>query len=265
MDFLTKLRAAQAKNNSLLCVGLDPDFDKLPAKFQNSTTPLADFNMAIIDGTGDIVCAYKPNSAFYEARGAEGIEDLKRTCDYLHEKYPDIPIILDFKRGDIGNTNEYYAQFAFEYLGVDAVTVQPYVGKDALEAFLNYEKKGVIVLCKTSNEGSGEFQDLETGDKKLYISVAQNVQANWNSKGNCLLVVGATHSKELAEVRKTVGNDMYILVPGIGSQGGDLRLVLEAGGENLIINSSRAILYADNPSQAAASLSQAINQFRTKS
>jgi orotidine-5'-phosphate decarboxylase len=160
MEFIEKLRSIWEKNNSLLCIGLDPDIDKLPASVKSSDSPLLTFNKAIIDATFDLVCAYKPNSAFYEASGADGIKELKATCDYIKEKHSDIPIILDFKRGDIGNTNKKYAEFAFNYLGVDAITVQPYQGKEAIQAFLDYKEKGIIVLDKMSNQGAGEFQDL---------------------------------------------------------------------------------------------------------
>lgn len=272
MGFLQKLDEAVAKNDSLLCVGLDPDFDKLPEHLKNSETPLLDFNNAIIDATAGLVCAFKPNSAFYEARGAAGIEELKRTCDYVKERYPEVPVILDFKRGDIGNTNDNYIKFAFDYLGVDAVTIQPYQGRTALQPFLDRKDKGIIVLCKMSNEGSGEFQDLETDGSKLYLQVAGNVAKDWNSNGNCLLVVGATYPEELAEVRSRVG-DMTILVPGVGAQGGDIEATLKAGlnsaGRGLIINSSRAILYAsggddfaDAAHAAAAKTRDDINSYR---
>lgn len=245
MDFISKLEAAQDKNNSLLCVGLDPDQPKLPP----SVDSYFEFNKAIIDATADLVCAYKPNTAFYEARGAEGIEELKQTCDYIRISQPEIPIILDFKRGDIGNTNDHYAKFAFEYLGADAITIQPYLGAGAVQSFIAYKNKGIIVLCKTSNEGSSEFQDQEVGDKKLYQVVAENVSNNWNVNGNCLLVVGATYPDDLAEIRQIVG-DMSLLVPGIGAQGGDVAATIKAGmnsaKKGLIINSSRAILYASN-------------------
>jgi orotidine-5'-phosphate decarboxylase len=231
-----------------------------------------EFNKAVIDATADLVCAFKPNSAFYEARGAAGIGELKQTCDYIRQHYPAIPIILDFKRGDIGNTNEHYAAFAFDYLGVDAVTVQPYQGQAAVQSFLNRKDKGIIVLCKTSNEGSGEFQDLETDGGKLYLKVAEQVAQSWNVSGNCLLVVGATYPQELADVRKIVG-DLTLLVPGVGAQGGDVEATLKAGlnadGRGLIINSARAILYASNGDdfaeaarQAATATRDEINQYR---
>jgi len=267
MDFTRKLAAIWAKNDSLLCVGLDPDMAKLPASVTQSQTPLLDFNKAIIDATADQVCAFKPNSAFYEARGADGIAELKATCDYIHTKYSDIPIILDFKRGDIGNTNGLYAQFAFDYLGADAVTVQPWAGRESLQPFLDRKDKGIIILDRTSNPGSGELQDLSVDGQKLYLRVAQNVRDDWNKNGNCLLVVGATYPDELAEIRQLVGDDMVFLVPGLGAQGGDAAATVKAGlnraGTGLIINSSRQILYAssgDDFAQAAAAQAQATRQ-----
>jgi orotidine-5'-phosphate decarboxylase len=248
MDFTLKLNTASDKNGSLLCVGLDPDISRIPEDLRNSATPQLDFNKLVIDATHDLVCAYKPNSAFYESRGAEGVNDLKFTCEYIKQTYPDVPIILDFKRGDIGNTNLYYAQFAFDYLGVDAITVQPYVGKEALQPFLDYKDKGIIILCKTSNPGAGELQDLVVDGKKLYEKLAENVAKNWNTDGNCHLVVGSTYPDELAEVRSIVGQNMLILLPGIGKQGGDLEASLKAGlnqsKKGLIVSSSREIIYA---------------------
>jgi orotidine-5'-phosphate decarboxylase len=273
MDFKSKLSASWTKNDSLLCVGLDPDMAKLPEAVRRGETPYFTFNKAIIDATADLVCAYKPNSAFYEARGADGIKELKQTCDYIREKYPQIPIILDFKRGDIGNTNNHYAKFAFDYLGVDAVTIQPYEGRAAFQPFLDYKDKGIIVLCRMSNEGAGEFQDLEAGGRKLYLQVAENVAKEWNTNGNCLLVVGANHPDELKEIRQLAGDDMVFLVPGIGAQGGDVEAAVNAGrnsaGTGLIINSARAILYAgsgedfaDAARQEATKSRDLINQYR---
>ena len=250
MDFINKLKAIWEKNNSLLCVGLDPDMSKLPSHLQDSEAPYLTFNKGIIDATADLVCAYKPNSAFYEARGAAGIQELQLTCAYIQEKYPHIPIILDFKRGDIGNTNEQYAAFAFDYIGADAVTIQPWQGGEAVQTFLGYKDKGIIVLDRTSNPGSGEFQDLLVDDRKLYLQVAQNVRDKWNKNGNCLLVVGATFPQEMAEIRELVGNDMVFLVPGFGAQGGQAEATIKAGlnseGRGLIINSSRSIIFASS-------------------
>lgn len=270
MDFRSKLTTIWDKNNSLLCVGLDPDTAKFPAGFEGG---LFDFNKAIIDATADLVCAFKPNSAFYEAHGADGIAELKRTCDYIREKYPEVPIILDFKRGDIGNTNNYYTRFAFDHLGVDAVTVHPWSGREGMQAFLERKDKGVIVWCKGSNPGSGEFQDLDAGGRKLYLQVAESVAKQWNANGNCLLVVGATYPEELAEVRQLIGDEMALLVPGIGAQGGDTGAAVKAGinsmGTGLIISTSRVVIYASDGKdfteaarQAAAAIRDEINTYR---
>jgi orotidine-5'-phosphate decarboxylase len=224
--------------------------DMLPAHLRDSETPFFDFNKAIIDATADLVCAFKPNSAFYEARGAAGIEELKQTCDYIRQSYADIPIILDFKRGDIGNTNNHYTKFAFDYLQVDAVTVQPYQGRQAVQPFLDCKDKGIMVLCRTSNVGSDEFQDMLVDGRKLYMHVAEHVRDEWNANGNCQLVIGATYPKELAEIRALVGDDMVFLVPGFGAQGGETEATVKAGinsaGSGLIINSSRDIIYTSN-------------------
>lgn len=245
-SFLDKLKGKWAENK-FVCVGLDKgDFE---------------FDKNIIDATFDLVLAYKPQSAFYEAEGAVGLETLKKTIQYIREKSPDIPIILDAKRGDIGNTNEAYVKAIFDDLGVDAVTVHPYLGKEALEPFLQRTKKGIIVLVKTSNPGAGEFQDLMVEGKPLYQVVAEHVATEWNTNGNCAVVVGATYPDELKKVREIVG-DMPILVPGIGTQGGDLQSTLKNGLNNqkqgLIISSSRGIIFAPNPREATLKLHQEI-------
>ena len=255
MTFQEKLDKIVKKNKSLVCVGLDQN------KFS--------FNKSIIEATADLVCSYKLNTAFYESIGHEGINALKDTCDYLVDKYPEIPIIIDAKRGDIGNTNKGYVQFIFTYLGADAVTLHPYLGEEAIRPFLDCKNKGIIILCKTSNPGSGEFQDLylvndRSEDKKLlYQIVAENVTNKWNTNKNCMLVVGATYPDELKEVRKIVG-DMTLLVPGIGAQGGDLEATLKAGlnskKQGLMIASSRAIIFADNPREEAMRLRNDINK-----
>lgn len=250
MGFLQKLDAAVDKNDSLLCVGLDPDFDRLPERLKSGETPLFDFNKVIIDATADLACAFKPNPAFYESRGASGIEELRKTCEYISVRYPDVPVIVDLKRADIGNTNKHSAEFAFDYLGADAVTVHPWLGGEAIQPFLDREDKGIIVLCRTSNDGAGEFQDLQAGGRPLYMHVAERVAKNWNGNGNCLLVVGATYPEEIEQVRRLVGDDMVFLVPGLGAQGGDAETAVKAGineaGRGLIINSARAILYASD-------------------
>lgn len=273
MMFTEKLAGAVKKNNSLLCVGLDPDPDKMPEAIKNSKELLFEFNKAIIDATAELVCAFKPNPAFYEAYGADGIGQLQKTCRYIREKHPKVPILLDFKRGDIGNTNSHYARFAFDYLEVDAVTIQPYLGREANQQFLERGDKGFFVLCRTSNPGAGEFQDLKMGGKKLYQRVAENVMQKWNQNGNCHLVIGATYPDELAWARQSLGDDALFLVPGIGAQGGDIKATLKAGlnssGAGLIINSARQILYASNGAdfaeaagQKAAELRDEINKYR---
>jgi len=242
---IEKFKSAVRKNNSVVCVGLDSDTTKLPTGVDQLT-----FNKAIIDATHDLVCAYKPNSAFYEALGDEGVINLKQTCDYINEKYPEIPIILDAKRADIGNTNQGYVNFAFEYLGVDAITIQPYMGGEAVQPFLEQTDKGIIVLCRTSNDGSAEFQDLQIDGKPLYKIVAKNVASNWNKNNNCMLVVGATYPEEIAEVRAIVGDNMWFLIPGVGAQGGDVEKTVNSAknsdGTGMIINSSRGIIFASS-------------------
>ena len=273
MKFKDKLKAIFLKNNSLVCVGLDSDISKLPEFIRNGQHPQSTFNKAIIEATHDLVCAFKPNSAFYEERGHAGIEALKMTCEYLREKYPEIPIIIDAKRADIGNTNLGYAKFVFDYLQADAVTLHPFLGKEALQPFLDYKDKGIIVLCRTSNPGAGEFQDLMVNGKKLFQIVAENVVSKWNANGNCGLVVGATYPGELEIVRHIVGDNFPLLIPGIGTQGADVEKTVKAGvdrdGLNAIINSSRGIIFAyseadfaDRARQEAIKLRDEINKYR---
>ena len=260
MTFQQKLDNIVKKNNSLLCIGLDPVLEKLPKHLLKLKSPFFEFNKQIIDATHDLVCCYKPNSAFYEALGEKGIGELKKTCDYLHKNYPDIFIILDAKRADIGSTNEGYVTYAFDYLGVDAITLHPYLGKEALQPFLDIRDKGLFILCKTSNPGSDEFQ------KDLYLRVAQHVSKEWNKNHNCFLVVGATYPKELQEIRKLAGG-MTFLVPGIGTQGADIEPTVKAGlnskNAGLIISASRGIIYADNPRVKAEELKDTINTYRS--
>lgn len=253
--FLTKLKH-KWNEGKFLCVGLDSDTSKIPSGLSQ-----LDFNKKIIDATADLVCAYKPNSAFYEAEGSEGVETLIQTAKYIHEKYPDIPILLDAKKGDIGNTNEGHIKAIFDVLGVDAVTVSPYLGKESLQPFLDRADKGIIVLVKTSNPGAGEFQDLAVDGKPLYQVVAEHV-VEWNTNGNLGVVVGATYPEELKKVREIVG-DMPILVPGAGTQGGDLETIkqgLDSNKQGLIINSSRGIIFAEDPRKAAEDLDNQIQK-----
>jgi orotidine-5'-phosphate decarboxylase len=248
VSFKQKLSAVTKKNNSLVCVGLDSEVTKIPPCVKGKNRQFL-FNKAIVDATHDLVCAYKPNSAFYEANGTEGIGELKKTCDYIREKYPEILIILDAKRADIGNTNEGYAKFVFDYLGSDAITLHPYLGREALKPFLDRKEKGSIILCRTSNPGAGEFQDLHLGNKSkpLYQIIAEQVASQWNVNDNCALVVGATYPLELSIVRRIVGS-MPLLIPGIGAQGGDIEATTKAGvdakGTNAMVNSSRGIIFA---------------------
>jgi len=249
MIFQQKLDAIIVKNNSLVCVGLDSEVKKLPTHLLGIQDAQFVFNKAIIDATHDLVCAYKPNTAFYEGNGIDGISQLKKTCEYLRQTYPEIAIILDAKRADIGNTNSGYVEFAYDYLEADAITLHPYLGKEALQPFLNKTDKGCIILCKTSNPGSGEIQDLVIEGKPLYERIAENVSKDWNINNNCLLVVGATYPEELAKIR-TITGEMTFLVPGIGAQGGDVEKTVQAGLNSkktgMIINSSRNIIFASS-------------------
>jgi orotidine-5'-phosphate decarboxylase len=245
--FIDKLAASWERSNSLVCIGLDPEIERLPRNIAVQPSPIFQFNKAIIDATADLVCAYKPQFAHYAAYEAE--DQLERTIDYIQSTYPGIPVILDSKRGDVGNTAERYAIEAFERYHADAVTVNPYLGGDSMEPFLKYEDKGVIILCRTSNPGAGDLQDLAVGGRRLFHVVADLAARRWNTRGNCALVVGATYPRELAEVREIVGN-MPFLVPGVGAQGGDVAQAVQSGqtaaGAGLVISSSRGILYASS-------------------
>lgn len=245
MTFIQTIENAWEEKSSLLCVGLDPDIDKIPVNLRTENNPLFQFNKAIIDATVDFVCAFKPQIAYYSAIGAE--KDLELTIEHVHENYPSIPVILDAKRGDIGSTAEKYAMEVFDRYNADAVTINPYMGFDTLEPFLDHNDKGVIILCRTSNPGANDIQDLITNGKKLYQVVAEKAATMWNRNNNILLVVGATYPRELKEVRAIAGNIPF-LVPGIGAQGGDIEAAVTNGkttqGTGMIINASRAILYA---------------------
>ncbi len=259
-NFRNMLEARWAEGK-FVCVGLDSEYAKIPQseKMKEGSIPdvVLDFNKAIIDETHDLVCAYKPNKAFYEALGEEGFIVLYETIGYINEVAPGVPVILDCKDGDIGNTNAGYVKSAFERFEADAVTVPPYMGKESLQPFLDQKDKGIIVLCRTSNPGAGEFQDLiarvkrdgETAYEPLFCEVAYQVSRHWNTNNNCCLVVGATTPNELKAVREIVG-DLPILVPGIGAQGGDIEKTVKAGkdsrGKGMIINSSRGIIFASS-------------------
>jgi orotidine-5'-phosphate decarboxylase len=245
MNFIDKLSTAWNNNDSLLCVGLDPDIARFPAHLRNRPDAIVEFCKAIIDATADLACAFKPQIAYFAALGAE--TQLEAICRYLRDTYPQIPLILDAKRGDIGATAHQYAREAFDRYGADAVTVNPYMGFDSVEPYLEWTDRGVIVLCRTSNPGGSDLQFLDVGGLPLYQHVARLVAEKWNRNGQCALVVGATFPDELAQVRAIVG-DMPLLVPGVGAQGGDIEATVRAGrtaaGSGMMINSSRAILYA---------------------
>jgi orotidine-5'-phosphate decarboxylase len=248
MAFHDHLRRAWLASNSMLCVGLDPDPLRFPDVVHGS---IFDFCMAIVDATADVVCAFKPQIAHFAAVGAEA--ELEALCAAIRDRHPQVVLVLDAKRGDIGSTAEQYAHEAFDRYGAHVVTVNPYLGTDSVEPFLRHPDGGVFVLCRTSNPGSGDFQSLAVGgpfgDEPLYLHVARRVAGEWNEIGDCGLVVGATYPDELRQVREIVG-DLPLLVPGVGAQGGDVLATVEAGADSagfgMVINSSRAVLYASS-------------------
>ncbi|TMQ75760.1 orotidine-5'-phosphate decarboxylase [Candidatus Accumulibacter phosphatis] len=245
MNFIRALNSVWRENNTLLCIGLDPDPAKFPAHLQHRPDAIFEFCRAIVDATADLVCCFKPQIAYFAARRAE--DQLEALIEHIHIRHPATPVILDAKRGDIGSTAEQYAIEAFERFQADAVTINPYMGRDSIEPYLAYRDKGIILLCRTSNPGGSDLQFLDVGGEKLYERVARLVSKEWDVNGQCALVVGATFPSEIARVRTLIG-DMPLLVPGIGAQGGDIETTVRAGctpsGVGLIINSSRAILYA---------------------
>lgn len=253
------------KVNSLVCVGLDSHLDKMPERFFYLENPQFEFNRWIIAQTFPYASAYKFNMAFYEARGAQGWRELQMSMDYLHDNHPDIFTICDAKRGDIGSTNEGYRTAIFELMGFDAVTLNPYLGKEALMSFLDHADKACIILCRTSNPGAGEIQDLEVKGHPLWQFIAEKVATAWNTNGNCMVVAGATYPTELATIRTIIG-EMTILTPGIGAQGGDIAATVRAGlnsrRKGLIISASRSIIFADNPGKAARHLREDIENLR---
>jgi len=270
MNFADKIRGRWTCQNSLLCVGLDPDINKIPEHIRKCDNPIFEFNRLIIDSTHDLVCAYKPQIAYFSAFGAE--IELEMTIKYIHDNYPDIPVILDAKRGDIGSTAKMYSIEAFDRYKADAVTVNPYLGGDTLRPFLDRKDKGVILLCRTSNPGASDIQDIESDGDKLYRIVARRAAKEWNYNNNIMLVVGATYPEELKEIRLIAG-DIPFLVPGIGVQGGDVEKAVKNGitsdRTGMVINSSRGIIYAgdgkdftDIARKAAIQLRDEINKYR---
>ena len=240
------------QKQSFLCVGLDTDINKIPQELLAMEDPVFEFNKQIINKTAQYTVAYKPNTAFYEVYGTKGWMSLERTIQYIHNNYPEIFVIADAKRGDIGNTSANYAKAFFNTLKADALTVAPYMGKDSVEPFLNFEDKWVVLLALTSNAGSKDFQYLSVGDKMLHQQVLQTA-TTWADSEKMMFVVGATHPEELGEIRKMLP-DYFFLVPGVGAQGGDLQAVAKNGLNNecgLLVNSSRGIIYASNGSDFA--------------
>jgi orotidine-5'-phosphate decarboxylase len=257
-------RRAEAVS-SLVCVGLDPEFERIPERFKSEEWPLFAFNRWIIEQTHPYAASYKPNVAFYEARGTQGLRELELTIEYLRGAHPDVFTICDAKRGDIGNTNRGYVASIFDAMGFDAVTLHPYLGREALTPFLERQDKVSIVLCRTSNPGAGELQDLECDGKPLWETVAMRVSSEWNTAGNCMLVVGATYPEEMRRIR-AIAPEISFLVPGVGAQGGDVAAVVAAGldarGKGLLISSSRGIVFSDDPAGAARDLRDEINAAR---
>lgn len=252
-SFTEKLETAWHCNQSMVCVGLDPDLKKLPPHLLTAQYPIFEFNKAIIDATADLVCAYKPQVAYYAGQGAE--DQLQMTIDWILEKHPLIPVIFDAKRGDIGPTAERYAQEAFDRFKADAVTLNPYMGTDTIKPFIDRQDKGSVILCRTSNPSGDELQNItDANGTPIYQAVAMLAQSKWNYNRNIMLVIGATYPDELAAVRH-ICPDMPFLVPGVGAQGGDVektvRNGMTANGFGLVINSSRGIIYASKETDFA--------------
>jgi orotidine-5'-phosphate decarboxylase len=268
--FMHALRTRWHDADSLVCVGLDPEPAKFPARFHGDADVVFGFCRDIVDATAEYACAFKPQIAHFAALGAE--DALQRLIAHIHVTHPSVPVILDSKRGDIGSTAQHYASEAFDRYGADAVTANPYLGRDSLQPFLDRADRGVVILCRTSNPGAGDLQDLVVDGRPLYQHVAEKVAREWNGHGNCALVVGATWPAQLREVRAIVG-DLPFLVPGVGAQGGDVEAVVTnaktADGTGLIVSSSRAILYASGggdfaeaAAKAAKTLRDDINRYR---
>jgi orotidine-5'-phosphate decarboxylase len=266
LTFDKRLQRAWATSNSLVCVGLDPNVAKIPARFAKSAQPIFEFNKEIVDATHDLVCAYKPQIAFYSAAGAE--RELELTIQYIRERAPNAIVILDAKRGDVGNTATAYAAEAFERYKADAVTINPYMGEDSVRPFIKDATRAAIVLCRTSNSGARDFQDLLVEGKPLYQQVAQRAAREWNQLRNVLFVVGATYPEEMSTLRKA-HPEITFLVPGIGAQGGDLKATLDRGldtnKQGLLISSSRQIIFAGDQAairKAGQTLRDEINALR---
>jgi orotidine-5'-phosphate decarboxylase len=262
---VAKLAARMDAVDSFVCIGLDSAHERIPERFRRSQQPQLDFNRAIIDQTADLVAAYKPNLAFYEARAANGWDDLAETMEVLRIHAPDVLTIADAKRGDIESSNERYATALFDELGFDAVTLQPYIGGASLRPFLDRADRACIVLCRTSDPGSGELQDLHVGDEPLWEVVARHVRDEWDEHGNCMLVLGANHPGELRRARELCP-EMTFLVPGVGAQGATaaeaVDAAVDARGRGLLVNASRSVIFADDPRRATIALRDEIRAAR---
>lgn len=265
MTALQKYNARVDAVDSLVCVGLDPEAEKIPPRFRGAAHPQFEFNKYIIQATHPYAAAYKLNIAFYESRGAAGFEDLKLTTDYLRANHPDILLLCDAKRGEVLNTNIQNAVTLFDHFGFDGATVNPYLGSEALAPFLERKDRAVIVVCRTSNPGAGEFQDLLVGGIPLWQVILQKVRDEWNKNQNCMLVVGATYPAEMAKARELAG-EMTFLVPGFGAQGGDIKAAVKAGlnskRKGVIAVSARGVIFAEDPGHAARELRDLVNKFR---
>ena len=262
MSFHDRLRQVWRSKNSLVCVGIDPEVAKIPAHLQDEEEAFLAFGIGIVDATAPYVCAFKPQAAHFAAVGAE--DQLAKLIAYIQRHYPEIPVILDAKRGDVGSTAALYTKEVFERFGADAVTVNPYLGYESISPYLDYTDRGVIVLCRTSNPSSDWIQAVPLNDEPLYLSVARKVR-EWDKNNQCMLVTGATFPEELGRVRRVIG-DLPLLVPGVGAQGGDvesvLKMGLDADGYGLCISSSRSIIYAGNGSDFATQAAFAAKNLR---
>lgn len=256
--FVEKLLNRTKAVDSMLCVGLDPDPARLPECVKNEEDPVFSFCKAIVDATAPYACSFKPQIAYFAGAGNE--RSLEKICAYIRENYPDIPVILDAKRGDIGSTAKQYAKEAFVRYGADAVTLSPYMGFDTIEPYFEYADRGVIVLCRTSNPGGADIEELDVGGEMVYERIARLAGSTWNKTGQMCLVVGATQPQEIANVRR-LAPKVPLLVPGIGAQGGDVNAAVAAGldadGWGMMINSSRAIIYAGKDENYAAAAARA--------
>jgi orotidine-5'-phosphate decarboxylase len=261
MNFISKLISVSRTNKSLLCIGLDTDYNKLPESIKSVNNPVLEFNSRIINATKDLVCAYKINFAFYESLGTRGWEIIEKTLEMIPK---DVITIADAKRGDIGNTSSLYARAFFEYFNFDAVTVNPFLGHDSVQPFLEYKDKGIFILTLTSNPGSKDFQYLKINENPLYLIILEKI-LEWNNNNNCCLVVGATHPEELLSIRAKAPA-LPILIPGIGAQGGDLKSTIQAGcgsdNELILINLSRAVLYASKDSNFAEEAAKVASSYK---